>query len=88
MGNGDAGRDIRIEKQLLDRHHFRMELRDELVQVAVDLVESARQLCFRRCRDHAAGQQPLAALFRVQHREANRGNAGVNAQDPHMHHSN
>ena len=88
MGNGDAGRDIRIKKQLLDRHHFRVELRDEFVQVAVDLVEPARQLRFGRRRDHAAGQQPLAALFRIQHREADCGNAGVNAKDPHMYHSN
>jgi len=88
MGNGDAGRDIRIEKQLLDRHHFRVKLRDEFIQVAVDLVEPAGQLRFGRRRDHAAGQQTLAALFRVQHCEADRGNAGVNAQDPHMHHSN
>lgn len=48
VGNGDAGRDIRIKKQLLDRHHLRVELRDEFVQVAVDLVEPARQLRFGR----------------------------------------
>ena len=88
VGDGDAGRNIGVEKQFLHCHRFRMKLRNEFVQVAIDLIESARELRFGRCRDHTAGQQPLTALVRIQHCEADRCDTGVNAQDPHIHHSN
>ena len=79
VGDGDAGRDIGVEKQLLHRHRFRMKLRNEFVQVAIDLIESARELRFGRCRDHTAGQQPLTALVRIQNREANRSDPRIDA---------
>ena len=79
MGDGDAGRDIGVEKQFLHCHRFRMKLRNEFIQVTVDLIKSARELRFGRCRDHTTGQQPLTALVRIQNREADRSDPRVNA---------
>lgn len=57
-----------------------MKLRNEFIQVTVDLIKSARELRFGRCRNHTAGQQPLTALVRVQHRKADRCDPRVDAK--------
>ena len=83
VSDGDAGRDIRVEKQLFHRDGIGLEQLDQLCRVVIDLLQTRGKARVCRRRDDAAFHQTVFPAFAVDDAEADRGDAGVDPQYPH-----
>lgn len=86
LGNGNAGRDIRIEKQFLNGDGIRMKRGDQFQHVQINAVEPGGQPSMRRGGDDTAFYQLLFALICIQDPEAHDGNTGIDPKDPQSDH--
>ena len=83
--DGDAGGDVVGEEQLLDRDRIGLELRDQLLHVALDLHETRGQRKPRLRGNRTVAKHLRPAGLRLDQAEADNGDTGVNAEYSHDH---